>query len=138
VAAHRALIALYPKQTADFDALLDESLEQVPEGAGKTNGIVLGQAIAEKVLDWRKGDTALRRSDYAARSELGRWQPTPPAYKPPLLPQWAALPFFAMPDVSNMRPAGPPALTSAEFAASFREVRELGGAASGTRTKDQT
>src|SRR5207245_2280931 len=28
IAAHRALIALYPKQTASFDALLDESLEQ--------------------------------------------------------------------------------------------------------------
>ncbi len=138
VAAHRALFALYPKQTATFDALLDESLEQVPEGAGKTNGIVLGQAVAEKVLAWRKGDMALRRSDYAARSELGRWQSTPPGFKPPLLPQWAALPSFAMTEVSTMRPAGPPALTSVEFAASFREVKELGGAASSTRTKDQT
>src|SRR5438445_6612463 len=38
-AAHDLLSALYPSFAADFDALLGESLAQVPDGEPKTKGI---------------------------------------------------------------------------------------------------
>src|SRR5437764_757851 len=43
---------------------------------------------------------------------------------------WAACPQF--------RPAGPPALTSAQYATEYNEVKSLGRATGSTRTADQT
>jgi hypothetical protein len=45
---------------------------------------------------------------------------------------------FAMKRGDQFRPHDPPALTSAEYTASFREVRELGGERSAKRTAEQT
>ena len=138
VAAHWSLISLYPRQTRFFDSVLDATLAGVPEGASKRDGVTLGHAIADKILAWRKGDLATRTSAYAPTPVLGRWQPTPADFKPPLLPQWAAVTPFALRGGAALRPAGPPAFTSKEFAAAFREVKELGGVNSTSRTREQT
>ena len=45
---------------------------------------------------------------------------------------------FALSAGSQFRPAAPPALDSADFAAAFNEVKDLGRADSTTRTADQT
>jgi hypothetical protein len=45
---------------------------------------------------------------------------------------------FALRSGSQYRPEGPPALTSAEYAEAFSEVKSLGSATSITRTADQT
>src|SRR5262245_533678 len=137
-AAHRVLIALYPRQAAGFDAVLGDTLAVIPEGEAKARGIALGQSIAEKVLGMRRGDRPSTRSSYIVRDEPGRWRPTPPDYRPPLLPEWAGVRFFALRDATPFRPAGPPALTSPEFSTSLKEVRDLGGVASTLRTPDQT
>ena len=56
-AGHRALAHLYPAQQAAFDAVLANSLAQVPDGPGKTNGVVLGRAIlADAIIALRKND----------------------------------------------------------------------------------
>ncbi|MFL5340685.1 MAG: phosphatase PAP2 family protein [Gemmataceae bacterium] len=138
VAAHRTLISLYPKQVASFDAVLDATLASIPEGVGKTNGTILGHAVAEKVLAWRAGDMTLRRSEYSPTAVLGHWQPTPPDFKPPLLPQWTAVRPFALSSASKFHPVGPPSVTSPEFAAAYREVNALGGTTSSRRTPEQT
>jgi membrane-associated phospholipid phosphatase len=138
VAAHRVLLSLYPRLVERFDAALDESLASVAEGPAKTDGIALGQAVAEKMLEWRQSDAPAQQSEYASSSALGRWQPTPPDYRAPLLPRWASLPCFAMRSGSQFRPAGPPALDSAAFVASYKEVKALGAANSSVRTADQT
>jgi hypothetical protein len=139
IAAHRTLVSLYPGRVADFDDVLDLTLDPIPEGPAKTRGIALGQAVAEQVLRWRAGDWAVARTGrYAPRLEVGRWQPTPPDYRPPLLPGWASVPCFALPDPAGFRPPGPPALTSREFAAAYHQVRVLGGTDSPARTEEQT
>lgn len=137
VAAHCTLMNLYPRYSPTFNAELDKSLEWIPDGPGKTAGVNLGHTVAEKVIASRAGDFTTK-SAYRARPDPGLWQPTLPDYRAPLLPQWASVRPFALRDVKEFRPAGPPALTSEEFAQSFREVKAIGAIHSRVRTKDQT
>jgi membrane-associated phospholipid phosphatase len=137
-AAHRTLAALYPRRAGRFDAALAASLRYVPEGPGKAGGIAVGRAVAEEVLRWRAADLDARPVTYTPRDEPGRWWPTPPDCRPPLLPGWASVPCFALPTAGEFRPPGPPALTSEAYAASYRRVMALGAAGSRVRTRDQT
>ncbi len=57
---------------------------------------------------------------------------------PALDPQFATLAPFEMTADSQFRPAGPPALTSAQYAVDLNQVESLGSATSATRTADQT
>src|SRR5258707_6079521 len=41
-AAHRTLVALFPAQTATFDAEFDTSLATIVDGSAKNNGVALG------------------------------------------------------------------------------------------------
>jgi hypothetical protein len=137
VAAHRALLTVYPRQARQLDAALDESLEKIADDRGKQEGIEFGQSIGESILAWRERDLGTR-SNYAPREELGRWQPTLPGYQRPLLPGWAVVRLFTLRDVTTLRPAGPPALTGPEYAAAYLEVKSLGGVDSRLRTQEQT
>jgi hypothetical protein len=139
VAAHRALVELYPARAAEFDETLDETLDLVPEGPAKTRGVTLGQTTAEAVLRWRAADSRISaRSDYRPRPGPGRWRPTPPAHAQPLLPGWAGVPFFALDDPATFRPPPAPAVGSPEYDRAYQEVRALGGTESVARTRDQT
>jgi membrane-associated phospholipid phosphatase len=138
VAAHRVLVVLYPRQVERFDEALDESLDSIPEGPAKENGIALGQDVAEQILAWRRTDGYSLRVAHSPRRIVGAWQPTSPGYRPALLPQWPRLTCFAMRNGAQFRPADPPALTSAAYTDSFQEAKSLGAAASTTRTPEQT
>jgi membrane-associated phospholipid phosphatase len=139
VAAHRTLTEFYPGQAEQLDAVLAGALAPVPAGPRKSRGIALGQLVAERVLAWRAGDAAVARgSRYAPRPAPGRWRPTPPEFRPPLLPGWGGVACLALPDSAAFRPPGPPDLTSREYAEAYRQVRDLGGGESRVRTRDQT
>jgi membrane-associated phospholipid phosphatase len=138
IAAHRALVALYPRQVELFDTALDATLDDIAEGPAKANGIAMGKQVAEKILAWRRDDGYGLRVSHISRRTVGSWQPTPPDFRPALLPQWPRLTCFAMRSGSQFRPAGPPALTSAEYTASFQEVKALGAIQSTVRTPEQT
>jgi hypothetical protein len=138
VAAHRALIELYPGRIRRFDRSLDEALGAVPDGPAKARGLELGVSVAERVLKWRAADTAVRRSAYTPRTEVGRWRPTPPDERPPLLPEWGAAACFAVAGRSPFHPPGPPPLDSDRYVESYRAVKALGGKTSRERTRDQT
>ncbi|MDB5309201.1 MAG: repeat-associated core domain protein [Gemmataceae bacterium] len=139
VAAHRVLFALYPDRLDQFDTELDESLYPLPDGPGKTGGLALGQAVAEDVLHWRAGDRAdARRETYTPRLEVGRWRPTPPGYRPPLLPGWGSVRCLTFTDPVVFRPPGPPALGSDDYTAAYREVKVIGATDSRARSPEQT
>ncbi len=138
VAGYQALAALYPRQVSRFNAILDDSLASIPEGIAKTDGITLGRKVAAKVLAWRDDDLKVKKRTYFSRSELGRWQPTPPDYTPPLLPEWSSVRSFAIRSPADFHPTGPPDLTSEDFIQAYWEVKSIGGAKSNIRTKDQT
>ncbi len=71
-------------------------------------------------------------------TEPGEWAPTPPAFAPYLLPQWAFLTPFAMTDPAQFRPPGPPALNTAEWSADYQLTQQYGSVNSVARTPDQS
>jgi len=66
------------------------------------------------------------------------WRPTPPAFAPGAGPQFAYMTPWVIGAPGQFRPAGPPALTSARYAADFNETKTMGSVSSSTRTSDQT
>src|SRR5262249_49859374 len=76
---------------------------------------------------------------YTLGSEPGGWRPTPPGFvQTPLLPQWPSVTPFTMTDGDQFRPSAPPSLTSAEYTASFAQVKAIGAKDSAVRTAEQT
>ena len=139
-AAHRVASNLYrdPDERAVFDAALFESLAVVPDGPAKALGIELGYRVADAILAWRSSDGASSAAAYTPGIEPGDWNRTFPAFLPPLLPQWPDVTPFAMTGPAQFRPAAPPALDSAEYAAAVDQVMQLGRFDSATRTAEQT
>jgi hypothetical protein len=138
VAAHRILVELYPRRIPSFDTALDECLEGIPDEEAKAAGVALGQAVAEKVLAWRRADGSAHRVFTARAVEPGVWRPTPPGLRSPLLPQWRYVTPFGGPLPGDLLPPAPPALTSREYTVDFHEVKLLGSLHSRQRTAEQT
>lgn len=133
-AAHAVLVKLFPEQKASLDAAYAASLAQIPDGSGKTAGIGVGEEVAGKIL-------ALRASDGVDAPNTYRPSTAPGVYVPTTLPigsQWGYVTPWLMERGSQFRPAGPPALTSAEWARDYNEVKDIGGKKSTVRTAEQT
>jgi hypothetical protein len=140
-AAHDVLTALFPTQSATFDALLNSQLANLPNGREK-QGIAIGRAVAKAVLEWRQNDgwppTIVPDPTYVLPLTPGLWQPTPPAFS------FATFTFFpkAMPfgiqSSTQFLPPPPPTLTSERYARDFNETKTLGLATSTVRTPEQT
>src|SRR5205823_9057954 len=119
-AAHDALAALFPSQAATFDAALAADLAGIPPGRAR-QGTDVGREVARQILAWRSTAGSAAVVPYTPGTDPGDWQPTPPAFLPALAPQWPGVTPFAMSAGSQFRPAPPPALGSAEYAAAFNE-----------------
>lgn len=137
-AAHRVLVELYPSRQATFDQARDAGLGAIPDGTEKTAGIGWGVEVAEEILDLRQDDGALTAGQYFQAPGAGWWTPTPPALAPALLPAWGRVRPWTMTSGSQFRVGAPPPVTSAEYLASFEEVRRLGDSDSEERTADQS
>jgi hypothetical protein len=138
-AAHEVLVALYPAFQMTLDAELQASLAQVPDGAGKTQGVSLGQTVADRILALRSNDGSnAEPPSFAFGTAPGDYQSTPPNF--PTQPQfthWSGVTPFALKSASQFRPGPPPALTSHAYTRAFNEVMSLGIASSTTATADQ-
>ncbi|MCB1526942.1 MAG: VCBS domain-containing protein, partial [Hyphomicrobiaceae bacterium] len=137
-AAHAVLSYLYPAQAAKFDARLASDLATIADGAAKTGGVALGQAIADAIIELRSTDGWDFFVNEPGGTGVGEWRPTGPMFEPAASPQWATLETFALQTASQFRPVAPPSLDSAEYAAAVNELYLLGGATSAVRTADQT
>jgi PAP2 superfamily len=130
--------ALFPTDTALFQATYQSALAGVPDGQGKTDGIAVGRSVAEQVLIARTTDGANAVVNYTPGTAPGDWRPTPTAFAPAQTPQWPDVTPFALKSGSQFRPGPPPALTSPEYTAAFNEVKDLGSVNSTDRTAQQT
>ena len=134
-AAHAVLAALFPGQRQAVDDALTVALAEVPDGGAETAGVDVGKRAAEAVL---------RRAAMAEGATLAAYRPrtTPGAYidpgLPSILPFDLLLPPWMLRGAAELRPAGPPALTSERYARDLDEVRRLGAKASTERTPAQT
>ena len=138
-AAHEVLVALYPGFQAMLDAQLQQSLAQIPDGAGKADGIIIGQTVADIILALRSNDGSNAAPlPYVFGNAPGDYQSTPPNF--PTQPQfthWSHVAPFALDRADQFRPGPPPDLTSERYATVFNEVKALGIANSTAATADQ-
>ena len=137
-AAHRVLVSLFSAEKDAFDDYYQAALASLPAQPQTRAGIAWGETVAEKILAFRAADGADTAMQQPTGVGPGFWVPTPPAFAPFLLPQWAFLQPFCMSSTSEFRPPGPPPLTSVKYASDLNEIKALGVATHSTRTDEQT
>ena len=138
-AARTALDALLPTQEPSIDAFFQSSLAQLGSGEHVERGIRFGTEVADAVLAARGNDAATATPPgFTPGSGPGEYQLTPPAFAPAGFTQTSHVSPFVLESASQFRPAPPPALTSAKYAADFSEVKSLGELNSASRTADET
>jgi hypothetical protein len=137
-AAHAVLASLVPSQKAALDTALAQSLAKIGDEGTKSDGIVVGKAVAERMLAWRAMDNFDAKADDKPGTGVGVWRRTPPGLAPGALPQLGGVTTFTLKSVDQFAARGRPALTSAEFARDLDEIKRLGGRHSTDRTADQT
>ena len=77
-AAAAAVLATIDAKTAgEMKVALASYLASIPDGAAKSDGIKLGEAVAAKVLEARANDGSDAPDDYRPRTTPGVYVPTP-------------------------------------------------------------
>jgi hypothetical protein len=138
-AARTVLVGLYPTQQALIDNEYQTLLQQVPQGARREAGIVLGTTVGQAELTARADDgSAVTPPPFVPGSAPGDYQLTPPAFPQPVFTAWGSVRPFVLTSGSQFRVPAPPPLTSAAWTAAYQEVQSLGSATSTTRTGEQT
>ncbi len=143
-ATYTALLVAFPAQKPALDAALASSVASLKDDDASDQSIALGEAwgasVGAQIMTWRAGDGFnATPPPYTFLTAAGQWQPTPgPATGPPRFRTLATTAPFALTSPSELRPGGPPALTSARYAADLNELIQMGGATSATRTPLQT
>lgn len=146
-----------PPQRAEALAQVEDAyrlaLAALADGPAKQAGVAIGQAAGEAMLALREDDGATRPAAYTPASGPGRWRPHPnpeppnppikdpklaPGFAASMLPGWGHVTPFTLLSTSQYWLPGPPALTSAQYAQEFNEVKMLGGQLSSARTPEQT
>jgi hypothetical protein len=142
-AAHHVLVAIVdPARVGLIDDEYEDTLDGLPDDPMTAEGIRVGAAAAEAMLDARENDGYRATFDFTLviGPDPGDWRPVgwplTPAYDPD--PWVGNLKPFLIESPSQFRSHGPNALTSGLYTKEFNEVKELGALNSSTRTDDQT
>jgi hypothetical protein len=133
-AARQILIQIYPGQKARIEETYAASLQAIPDGPAKNEGIKLGVQVAEAVQADRANDGTSAPDTYRPHAAPGAYVPT----ATPMWQQYARAKPWVLKSADQFRPGPPPALSSAEWARDYNEVKSLGGARSTARTPQQT
>jgi len=138
-AAHEVLVALYPAFKNTLDTQLQQSLAQIPDGNGKTEGVLIGQSVADSIVAARSNDGSNAPPiPYVFGNAPGDYQSTPPNFAPqPQFTNWSHVTPFALERANQFRPGPPPALASDAYSDAFNQVKSLGIANSTTATADE-
>jgi hypothetical protein len=138
-AAHRVLVGLYPTLKSTLDTELQQSLAQIPDGERKTEGVLVGETIADRILALRGNDGSdAQPIPYVFGSAPGDYESTPPNFPPqPQFTHWSRVTPFALERADQFRPGSPPALTSDKYSDAVKQIKSLGIADSTTATADE-
>ena len=137
-AGREVMLALYPTFSARTEDLYQTGLAALPPTPATTNGLAVGLAAAQLILNLRSSDGSQTDVTYLPSNAPGQWQRTPPFFRPPLTPQWRYVTPFCLPTIEPFLPPPPPELASAEYAAALNEVKLIGSKTSTTRTAEQS
>jgi hypothetical protein len=137
-AAFRVLDTTFPAQHTTLQAAYDASLAVIPAGSLKDTGIEVGEAAAAAML--AQGHDGRQVLPCVFGSGPGAWQPLmgPTGLQCDPTPWVANAVPFIVNSASQFRTAGPPPLTSAQYAADVNEVKAIGSVNSTTRTPEQS
>ncbi|MEM7314997.1 MAG: chloroperoxidase [Planctomycetota bacterium] len=134
-AAYTILSSLYPEQ----QEILDEARDEIGRRNRDRDSRQIGETIGNQILAARANDGYDNVVDYTYEGGVGSFQADPLNPDVPVWgPGWGEVDTFSITSPEDYAPATTPALTSAEYAASYNEVLELGSVDSTTRTADQT
>jgi hypothetical protein len=99
-AAFRVLVGIFPEQLGTLQPLYDAYIAGLPDNppGSKAAGITIGEMTAAAMLQARMNDGRFGPPPLHPLAP-GVWRPTPPNYKPALLPQWRHVTPFALPDL---------------------------------------
>src|SRR2546421_944793 len=132
-AAHDTLAAMFPSQTAAFDALLAEDLAAEHNDNKRANGITLGRNAAAAILALRTNDGSQVPEprfgiDYFPSDQPGHWRQDPISMIPIAMgAHWGECLPFVVTSTSQFRAPPPPAMTSDAYTAAYNEAKSLGG-----------
>ena len=133
-AAYRVLLALFPARSASYQGAYDTYMSSLAAGAAKDQGIVVGAESAAAIIALRANDGRLTALPaYVPGTGPGQFRGLNPVNR---TAQY--IKPFSVTSTSQFRAPGPPALTSATYAADLNETMALGSATSTTRTAAQT
>jgi hypothetical protein len=133
-AARTVLLNLYPDQSEAIEKAYAASLSSIPDGAGRSAGITLGEQVGNECIAMRANDGISATAAYRPVTSAG-------VYVPTMIPAsvvWPNVKPFFMKEPAQFRPAPPPALKSAEWAKDLNEIKQLGGQQNSARTAEQT
>lgn len=93
-----------------------------------TASTAYGQAVADHILAWSKKDNyAQTRSfpKYAINNEMGRWQPTPPAFIEAIEPHWREIRSFTLDSANQFAPLAPTPFSTDTNSLFYKEAMEV-------------
>ena len=148
-AAYAMLIKLYPAQIDSLTAQRDASIAAIAseENARAIHaGTAWGQAVADSIWAWRLTDGFAPAPPpflgvlgiVGLPAAVGVWRPTPLANLSGAGPQFASMTPWVLRRPSQFRLPPPLALTSAEYAADYNEVKSMGASSGSPRSADQS
>lgn len=140
-AAHDVLYGITPAANTAvrdrIDAMLVASLGMIDAGQAKADGIEIGAEAAAAMLAERANDGRADVEPFATSNDLGKWRLVAPT-NANVLGQFASVKPLALRSPDQFPTEGMPALSSAQYAAEFNEVKALGAQSGSSRTAAQT
>ena len=133
-AAYQVLSTYFPASQPTLYADWTNSMQSIPDGPAKTDGIATGDAAAAAMIALRANDGSSPPQFYTPGPPVpGAWQATPSC---PVVNgvavgiafQWQNVTPFGIASASNFLLDPPPALTSDRYARAYNEVMTVGSA----------
>jgi hypothetical protein len=144
-AAYASLLLLFPTQQSMLDAQRAISLAGIASGAAAEHsesierGIEWGDQAAAAIWAWRSTDGFNSApTPFFGVAAIGIWRATPPGFLAFSGLQFSSMTPWAINSPGQFRPAGPPALNSAQYATDFNETKTWGSNTSAIRSADET
>ncbi|MBS0422069.1 MAG: vanadium-dependent haloperoxidase [Proteobacteria bacterium] len=139
-AAHEILVTLYPTFQTTLDQQFEMTLADIADGPEKSAGTAVGRAVGLATLAARKDDGSGEMPiPYVFGTHPGDYQSTPTNFpKQPQFTHWSRVTPFVLERARQFRPAPPPLLTSPEYTAAFKQVKEVGIASTANPPSETT
>jgi hypothetical protein len=128
--------SLHPSRKGSFEKLAQTYLSD-SVGAKEKHSFSFGARVAKSFLMLRKNDGASTSVTDIPTTKTGKWQRTPPRFRPPVQPHWRNVTPFCLDSTNVFLAPPPPPLDSKEYLDALVKVKLLGSKKSKVRTREQ-